>query len=273
MAMHASGENRVPYPAAKRVQASAPSERYLVSTGEYDAWLFDLDGVVTDTASVHAAAWKRTFDGYLREVAERAGRSFEPFEIDPEYYLHVDGKPRYEGVDSFLRSRGMALRWGDPGDPPDRETVCGLGNRKNEAFNEVLRSSGVEVFGSSVALIRELKDRGGRVTVVTSSKNCEAVLEAAGARDLFDARVDGNVAEKKKLAGKPAPDTFAEAARMLGAAPERAVVVEDSVSGVRAGRAGGFGLVVGVARGEDLEVLRQNGADIVVRDLAQLGLV
>ena len=270
--MYASGENQVPYPAAKRVEASAPSERYLVPTGEYDAWLFDLDGVVTDTASVHAAAWKRSFDRYLREVAERDGRTFEPFEIDPDYYRYVDGKPRYDGVDSFLRSRGMVLRWGDLGDPPESETVCGLGNRKNEAFNEVLRSRGVEVFASSVALIRELKDRGGRVAVVTSSKNCEAVLEAAGLRDLFDARVDGNVAAEKGLAGKPAPDTFEEAALLLGAAPGRAVV-EDSVSGVRAGRAGGFGLVVGVVRGDDPEVLRQCGADVVVYDLVQVSLV
>ena len=271
--MHASGENRVPFPAARPAQASAPPERYRAPTGEYDAWLFDLDGVVTDTASVHAAAWKRTFDRYLREVAERDGRTFEPFEIDPDYYRYVDRKPRYDGVDSFLRSRGIVLRWGDPDDPPESETVCGLGNRKNEAFNEVLRSRGVEVFGSSVALIRELKGRGGRVAVVTSSKNCEAVLEAAGLSDLFHARVDGNVAEEKRLAGKPAADTFEEAARMLGAAPERAVVIEDAISGVRAGRSGGFGLVIGVARGDDPEVLRENGADIVVRDLAELSLV
>jgi trehalose 6-phosphate phosphatase len=267
--MHTSDEHRGPYSVGRRVQASALSERYLVATGEYDAWLFDLDGVVTDTASVHAAAWKRTFDAYLKEVSEREERSFVAFEIDPDYYRYVDGKPRYEGVDSFLRSRGIVLRWGDPSDPPDRETVCGLGNRKNEEFNEILRLRGVEVFGSSLALIRELRDRGGRVAVVTSSKNCEAVLEAAGVRDLFDAKVDGNVAETRRLAGKPAPDTFEEAARMLGAPPERAVVVEDSVSGVRAGD---FGLVVGVARGDDPEVLRQCGADVVVRDLAQIGL-
>ena len=242
----------------------------MVSTDEYDAWLFDLDGVVTDTADVHAAAWKRTFDGYLREVSKREGRSSLLLEIDPDYYRHVDGKPRYDGVDSFLRSRGMILRWGDPEDLPDWETVCGLGNRKNEVFNEVLRLRGVEGFGSSVALIRELRDRGGRVAAVTSSTNCEAVLEAAGVRDLFDDRIDGNVAEKKRLAGKPVPDTFEEAPRMLGAAPERAVVVEDSVSGVRAGN---FGRVVGVARGDDPEILRQCGADVVVRDLAQTDLV
>ena len=244
----------------------------MVYSGEYSAWLFDLDGVITDTASVHAAAWKRTFDRYLREVSEREGKPFEPFEINPDYFRYVDGKPRYDGVDSFLRSRGIALEWGDPNDPPGRETVCGLGNSKNAMFNEVLRSRGVQVFGSSVALIRGLRSMGRRVAVVTSSKNCDAVLEAAGIQDLFDARVDGNVSTEKKLAGKPAPETYEEAARMLGVPPERAVVIEDAISGVQAGRAGGFGLVIGVARGDDPEVLRESGADIVVRDLVELSL-
>ena len=245
----------------------------MVHPGEYSAWLFDLDGVITDTASVHAAAWKRTFDRYLREVAEREGTLFEPFEINPDYFRYVDGKPRYDGVDSFLRSRGITLEWGDPDDPPGRETVCGLGNSKNAMFNEVLRSRGVQVFGSSVALIRGLRSMGRRVAVVTSSKNCDAVLEAAGIQDLFDARVDGNVSTEKKLAGKPAPETYEEAARMLGVPPERSVVIEDAISGVQAGRAGGFGLVIGVARGDDPEILRESGADIVVRDLVELSLV
>ncbi len=244
----------------------------MVHPGEYSAWLFDLDGVITDTASVHAAAWKRTFDRYLREVAEREGKPFEPFEINPDYFRYVDGKPRYDGVDSFLRSRGITLEWGDPDDPPGRETVCGLGNSKNAMFNEVLRFRGVQVFGSSVALIRGLRSMGRRVAVVTSSKNCDAVLEAAGIQDLFDARVDGNVSTEKKLAGKPAPETYEEAARMLEVPPERAVVIEDAISGVQAGRAGGFGLVIGVARGDDPEVLRESGADIVVRDLVELSL-
>jgi len=245
----------------------------LVSPGEYGAWLFDLDGVITDTASVHAAAWKRTFDGYLKEMSEREGEPFEPFEINPDYYRYVDGKPRYDGVDSFLRSRGIVLEWGNPNDPPDRGTVCGLGNRKNAMFNEVLRFRGVEAFGSSVALIRKLKSRGRRVAVVTSSKNCDAVLKAAGIQDLFDARVDGNIAAEKKLAGKPAPETYEDAARMLGMLPEQTVVIEDAISGVQAGRAGGFGLVIGVARSDDPEILRESGADVVVRDLAELGLV
>ena len=257
----------------KQDQVSASQEKLSVSPGEYGAWLFDLDGVITDTASVHAAAWKRTFDGYLEGVSKREGRPFEPFEIDPDYYRYVDGKPRYAGVDSFLRSRGIIVDWGDPNDPQGRETVCGLGNRKNELFGEVLRLRGVEVFESSVALVQELRTRGRRVAVVTSSKNCEAVLEAAGIQDLFEARVDGNVAAEKKLAGKPAPETYEEAARMLGTLPEQAVVVEDAISGVQAGRTGGFGLVIGVARDDNLEVLRQNGADVVVRDLAEVSLV
>jgi HAD superfamily hydrolase (TIGR01509 family) len=222
---------------------------------------------------VHAAAWKRTFDGYLKEVSKREGRPFQPFEIDPDDYRYVDGKSRYAGVDSFLRSRGIIVDWANPNDPPGTETVCGLGNRRNELFNEVLRLRGVEVFESSIALVQKLKTRGRRVAVVTSSKNCDAVLEAAGIQNLFGARVDGNVAAEKKLAGKPAPETYEEAARMLGTLPEQAVVIEDAISGVQAGRTGGFGLVIGVARGDDPEVLRQNGADFVVRDLAELSLV
>jgi beta-phosphoglucomutase family hydrolase len=252
---------------------SISQERHLVSPDEYEAWLFDLDGVVTDTASVHAAAWKATFDEYLKEVSEREEKSCEPFEIDPDYYRYVDGKPRYAGVDSFLRSRGIIVVWGDPNDPPSRETVCGIGNRKNALFNEFLRLRGVEVFETSVALIQELRTRGRRVAVVTSSKNSDAVLQAAGLQNLFEVRVDGNVAAAKKLAGKPSSDTFEEATRMLGTLPEQAVVIEDAISGVQAGRTGGFGLVIGVARSDDPEVLLQNGADIVVRDLAELGLV
>jgi alpha,alpha-trehalase len=259
--------------ARKESLVSASREKHLVFVGEYDAWLFDLEGVLTDTASVHAAAWKATFDGYLKVISEREGSVFAPFEVDPDYYEYVDGKPRYDGVDTFLRSRGIVLRWGTPNDAPSPETVCGLGNRKNTAFNEVLRARGAEAFESSVALIRELRARGARMAVVTSSRNAEAVLAATGILSLFDARVDGNVAMEKKLTGKPAPDTFEEGARMLGVPPERAVVVEDAVSGVRAGRAGGFGLVVGVARGEDPEVLVRSGADLVVYDLAELNVV
>ncbi len=252
---------------------SLSQDRHSVSYGGYEAWLFDLDGVITDTASVHAAAWKRTFDEYLKAVSEREERPYEPFKIDPDYYRYVDGKPRYAGVEGFLRSRGIVLDWGDPNDPPSRETVCGIGNRKNALFNEVLGLRGVEVFESSVALVRELRTRGRRVAVVTSSKNCDAVLQAAGIQNIFEVRVDGNVAAAKGLAGKPSSATYEEAARMLGTDPEQAVVIEDAISGVQAGRSGGFGLVIGVARSDDPEVLRRNGADIVVRDLAELILV
>ena len=164
---------------------SISQERHLVSPGGYEAWLFDLDGVITDTARVHAAAWKGTFDEYLTVVSERQERSYEPFKIDPDYYRYVDGKPRYAGVDSFLRSRGIIVDWGDPNDPPSRETVCGIGNRKNALFNEVLRLRGVDVFESSVALVQKLRTRGRRVAVVTSSKNCDAVLQAAGIQNIF----------------------------------------------------------------------------------------
>jgi HAD superfamily hydrolase (TIGR01509 family) len=252
---------------------SISQERRLVSPGGYEAWLFDLDGVITDTASVHAAAWKETFDEYLKVVSEREERSYEPFNIDPDYYRYVDGKPRYKGVESFLLSRGIIIDWGDSNDPPSRETVCGIGNRKNALFNEVLRLRGVRVFESSVALVQELRTGGKRAAVVTSSKNCDAVLQVAGIQNFFEVRVDGNVAAAKKLAGKPSSDTYEEATRMLGTLPEQAVVIEDAISGVQAGRTGGFGLVIGVARSHDPEVLRRNGADIVVRDLAELSLV
>jgi alpha,alpha-trehalase len=257
----------------KQGAVSVSQEKHLVSLGEYAAWLFDLDGVITDTASVHAAAWKETFDGYLKEVSMREGKSFVAFEIYPDYYRFVDGKPRYAGVDSFLRSRGIIIDWGYPNDPPGKETVCGIGNRKNALFNEVLRLRGVGVFESSVVLVQKLRTRGRRVGVVTSSKNCDAVLQAAGIQNLFEARVDGNVAAEKRLPGKPAPETYKEAARMLGTFPEQTVVIDDAISGVQAGRAGGFGLVIGVARGDDPEVLHQNGADVVVRDLAELSVV
>lgn len=251
---------------------TAAQEIHDITADDYDAWLFDLDGIITDTASVHANAWKKMFDEYLQKAAKRDGGPFEPFEIDPDYVSYVDGKPRYDGVDSFLRSRGIVLDWGDPRDPVDKETVCGLGNRKNAMFNDVLKEQGAEVFENSVMLVRQLKERGKHVAVVTSSKNCDVVLQVAGLTDLFEAKVDGNVAVEKKLAGKPDPHTYEEAARMLGAKPGRSVVFEDAISGVQAGKAGGFGLVIGVARHDDPDTLARNGADIVVRDLGELRL-
>ncbi len=251
---------------------TAPSPRQRIAADHFDAWLFDLDGIITDTASVHAAAWKRMFDDYLGTVAEREDMPFEPFEIDPDYYRYVDGMPRYNGVDSFLRSRGMDLERGDPTDPPERETVCGLGNRKNAMFNDVLKEQGCEVFQTSVDLVRRLKAMAKHVAVVTSSKNCDTVLAVAGLGDLFEAKVDGNVAARLKLRGKPDPHTYEEAAKMLGADVRRTVVLEDAISGVQAGKAGGFGLVIGVARHDEPQALLDNGADVVVRDLGEIEL-
>lgn len=243
-----------------------------VDTHAFDAWLFDLDGVVTDTASVHAAAWKRAFDSFLRTRAAAAGEPFEPFEIATDYVGHVDGKPRYEGVAAFLAARGIALPQGTPDSPAEEASVCGLGNRKNALFNQVLQEQGVTVFDGSLRLIRELKERGKRVAVVTSSKNCDAVLNAAGLSGLFEVQVDGKVAAADHLHGKPDPETYTTAAALLGTPPARAVVVEDAIAGVQAGRDGGFGLVVGVARHDDPAVLKAHGADLVVTDLAELQL-
>ena len=243
-----------------------------ISVRTYDAWLFDLDGVITDTASVHGEAWKKTFDEYLKKVAERDGDDFEPFEIDPDYFEYVDGKPRYEGVDSFLRSRGIEIPWGTPDDAPGEETVCGVGNQKNILFNEILQSRGADIFDSTVSLIRELRKHGIKVAVVSSSKNCTTILDVANLSDLFDLQIDGVVAAAEGIAGKPQPDTYVEAANRLGVAVDRSVVIEDAISGVQAGRAGNFGLVLGIARHDEPEVLVNNGADIAIRDMAEISI-
>lgn len=241
-----------------------------IAWDRFDAVLFDLDGVLTDTASVHAECWKRTFDEYLRGRADRTHEPFRPFDIESDYRLYVDGKRRYDGVRDFLRSRGIDLPEGSRGDPPDADTVCGVGNRKNELLNRALEEGGVEVYQGSVALVRALRSAGKKTGVVSSSANCASVLRAAGIEDLFDVRVDGKVAAELGLPGKPAPDTFLQAARELGVDAARAVVVEDAISGVEAGRNGGFGLVIGVARHDEPDVLRDNGADVVVSDLGEL---
>lgn len=241
-----------------------------VRVQDFNAAIFDLDGVLTRTARVHAASWKRLFDEYLRARAEKTGEPFRPFDIERDYRNYVDGKPRYDGVESFLQSRGIALRRGDPSDPPDRETICGLGNRKNRYFRDSLQKDGVEVFAHAVSFLRCLRNRNVRTALVSSSRNARAVLEAAGLADLFDVRIDGNDVGRLGLRGKPQPDLFVKAAEELGVAPERAIVLEDAISGVQAGRAGGFGLVIGVDRVGQAEELRKNGADIVVSDLADL---
>ena len=233
------------------------------------ACLFDLDGVLTQTARVHAAAWKEMFDAFLRERA-RTGEPFVPFDPVADYTQYVDGKPRYDGVRSFLASRGIRLPEGHPSDPPSAETVCGLGNRKNELVLALLKRDGVQVYEGSVRYVRAARDASLRRAVVSASANCREVLEAAGIDDLFEVSIDGVVVEQRHLRGKPAPDTFLAAAEELGAQPEEAAVFEDALAGVEAGRAGSFGFVVGVDRAGQREALLQHGADIVVSDLAEL---
>ncbi|HWH15626.1 MAG TPA: beta-phosphoglucomutase family hydrolase [Miltoncostaeaceae bacterium] len=234
------------------------------------ACLFDLDGVLTQTAKVHAAAWQETFNTYLLHRAARTGEVLAPFDPDADYALHVDGKRREDGVRAFLASRGVVLPEGAPDDPPEAETVQGLGNRKNALVIGLIREIGVEVFEGSVRYARAARDAGLRLAVVSSSANCREVLEVAGIADLFEARVDGVTAREEGLPGKPAPDMFLRGARAVDAAPSEAVVFEDALAGVRAGRAGGFALVVGVDRLGQAADLRANGADVVVDDLAEL---
>jgi beta-phosphoglucomutase family hydrolase len=236
---------------------------------EMEAVVFDTDGVITDTAGVHSEAWKEMFDEYLEAHARAAGEPFRPF-TDEDYLRYVDGKPRYDGVRSFLQSRDISLPEGSSDDPPSAETVRGLGNRKNERFLQVLRDQGAVPYPTTVELIEELHARDIATAVISSSRNCEAVLEAAGVRHLFAVKVDGIDSARLGLAGKPDPDIFLEAARRLDVEPERAVVVEDALSGVEAGRRGGFGLVVGVDRGDQAEQLSSHGADVVVSDLGEL---
>lgn len=236
----------------------------------FDAVLFDLDGVLTSTAKIHAACWRSMFDDFLRKRADARGEPFAAFDIEDDYKAYVDGKPRYEGVRSFLESRRITLPYGSPADDPATESICGLGNRKDELVKQAIAEGKVEAYPGSVALLRKLHEEKKLMAVVSSSNNCEEVLEAAGLAGFFAARVDGIVATEKSLHGKPAPDTFLHAAHVLEVAPERAVVVEDALAGVEAGRAGGFGLVVGVDRGDAGAALRQHGADIIVTDLAEL---
>jgi beta-phosphoglucomutase family hydrolase len=232
--------------------------------------LFDLDGVLTQTAKVHDAAWKEMFDAYLRERAQRSGEPFVPFDPVKDYDEYVDGKPRADGVRSFLASRGITLPEGQDDDPTSAETVHGLGNRKNEILLKRIREDGVEAYPGSVAYVRAVKAAGMPRAVVSSSANCRDVLIAAGIEDLFDARIDGLVAERDHLRGKPAPDTFLAGARALGLKPTAGAVFEDALAGVAAGRAGGFGFVVGVDRVGQAQGLREHGADVVVTDLSEL---
>jgi beta-phosphoglucomutase family hydrolase len=234
------------------------------------ACLFDLDGVLTDTASVHTKAWKATFDAYLSDRAKRTGEKFVPFDASADYRTYVDGKKREDGVRSFLSSRGIDLPDGSPDDPDSAETIYGLGNRKNKMFQKILHDDGVEVFDGSRRYLEAVSDAGLGVAVVSSSANTRDVLEITGLDRFVQQRVDGITLREEHIAGKPAPDSYLRGAQLLGVGPDAAAVFEDALSGVQAGRAGNFGFVVGVDRVGQAEDLRRNGADVVVTDLADL---
>ncbi|MFC5995886.1 beta-phosphoglucomutase family hydrolase [Pseudonocardia hispaniensis] len=234
------------------------------------ACLFDLDGVLTDTASVHAAAWKQMFDEFLRARADRSGERFRPFDISADYGRYVDGRPRLEGTATFLRSRGVELPMGCPDDPPAADTIYGLSTRKNDLVQEKIQTDGVDVYPGSVRYLDAVRGAGLHIAVVSSSANAGQVLDAAGLATYIDLRVDGLVAKERGLQGKPAPDTFLAAAADLGVKPAEAVVFEDALAGVEAGRAGRFGAVVGVNRLDQAAALHAHGADVVVDDLADL---
>jgi beta-phosphoglucomutase family hydrolase len=254
----------------------APATGPLVDLNAYAAWLFDMDGVLTKTALVHAAAWKQAFDAFLLEETSRTGTTYAPFDPESDYEKYVDGEPRDDGVRNFLAARGITLPEGNENDPPTAATVCGVGNRKNVLVLQVMKTQGVQVYEGAVALITALKNRGVKVGVVSASENTEAALTAAGINDLFDARVDGHTVKDLHLAGKPAPDSFLEGAKMLGVEPSKAVVLEDALAGVQAGHAGHFSLVIGVdhhdqpGSHEYADELRAHGADVVVSELSQL---
>jgi beta-phosphoglucomutase family hydrolase len=243
---------------------------HVITPERYDAVLFDLDGVITNTAGVHAACWKQMFDEYLQKRTTQRGETFRPFDLEVDYPLYVDGKPRFDGVRDFLKSRGIQLPEGSPEDPAELETVGGLGNRKNNLVNEVIEQKGVQPFEGSVRLVKQLRRHGFKIAVVTSSHNCSVVLKAAKLDDFFKVRVDGNVMDAQNLAGKPAPDTYLAAAKLLGTEPSRSVVIEDAIAGVEAGSSGKFGLVIGVARKGNTEELAHHGAHLVVNDLSEL---
>ena len=248
-----------------------PRPLLTLDRSRYDAVVFDMDGVITDTAGLHAALWKELFDAYLADRTRRSGRAYPRF-ADGDYLAYVDGKHRDDGVAAFLASRGIELPRGTPDDGADRETVWGLANRKNAGFERAVARGGVRAFPSSVDLVRRLQREDFGTALISASRNCRRVLEMAGIGELFGVVVDGIETERLGLPGKPSPAVFLEAARRLAVAPGRSVVVEDAVAGVQAGRAGGFGLVVGVDRRAAAGALLDNGADVVVRDLAQVAL-
>jgi beta-phosphoglucomutase family hydrolase len=239
---------------------------------DFDAAIFDLDGVLTDTAGVHAAAWKVVFDAFLRKRADGDGGSFQPFDVEADYLAYVDGRPRYDGVRSFLAARNIVVPEGSEDDSEDADTVRALGERKTRLFRQALQK-GIEPASGAEALLKKLRHVGIGIAVGSSSENCAAILRAAGLDHLIDVRVDGRDADKLGLPGKPDPALFLEAARRLGARPSRAILFEDALAGVEAGRRGDFGRVVGVDRGRQPEALRQHGADVVVESLLEVEVV
>lgn len=237
----------------------------------FEAVIFDMDGVITKTALTHAHAWKKMFDDYLHKREAKYGEPFVEFTHAGDYLPYVDGKPRCKGVQSFLESRAIHIPFGKSTDSPGTETICGLGNQKNIAFNEVLENEGVEVYPSTVELINELKKAGIKLGVASSSKNCKPVLERVDLLEIFDVRVDGVVSAELKLHGKPEPDIFTTACDIVGVKYKNAIVVEDAVSGVQAGKKGNFGLTLGIARENNRKELEEAGADLVVEDLEEIG--
>lgn len=239
----------------------------IISREKVDAVIFNVDGVVTRVTTVHIEAWKRLFDAYLHERSTGQGEDYRPFDVEHDYHRYIDGRPRNQAVKHFLTKRYIELPVGDPGDPPDRETVCGLGNRKNQIFNQIMEERGVEVYGCAIALIHRLRKAGIRTAAVSASKHCKLIMERAEIAGLFDARVDAVDAERLDLDGKPDPDTLWEAAKRIETPPARAAVFEDSLIGVTAGQRGRFALVVGLDRGGQAEKLRNQGAHAVLSDL------
>jgi len=244
-----------------------------IRVADFDAALFDMDGVVTQTAVVHAAAWKQLFDEYLEQRRARGAPDVAPFDVGEDYRAYVDGRPRYDGVEAFLASRGIRLPPGDQNDPPDRETIRGLGNRKDVYFWERVRKEGVRAYESTVELIGEMRRLGRKTGIFSASRNAEAVLNTAGVRELFDAKMDGNDAEARGLRGKPDPAMLLALSAALGTEPARGIVFEDAIAGVQAGQSGGFGMVIGINRGAPPGTLLSHGADREVADLAEVRLV
>jgi trehalose 6-phosphate phosphatase len=236
----------------------------------YDGGIFDLDGVVTHTAQVHSRAWKKMFDEYMSQWSVRNNKEQAPFDMDTDYPIYVDGKPRYQGAQSFFESRGIELPFGDPSDPPSTETICGLGNRKNEIYRELVKTDGVGIFDPTVQFIKALRSRNMKIGLMSSSKNTRDIIRIAGLVELFDAVVDGITAEKEGMRGKPHPDVYLRCAEILELDPSRAFVVEDAASGVEAGSRGKFGVVVGLAHGGQEQALSEAGADVVISDPAAL---